>query len=142
MSSEALDALVFLGLISFISNIAPGSLEVVLTVFIHKHTDLAILGWLTATIFNALGSTLIFLLGNKLPNKKEFSPRTKYLIQKYGSFSLLFSGVPLIGDVLPLAAGWFRLKILPSIICLFIGKAVRYGLIVLFLEYVMHKIAN
>lgn len=140
MTQETFDALTFLGFISFISNVLPGSLEVVLTVFIHKHSDLAWLGWLVASIFNSIGSSIIFLLGSRLPNKKKLSERTEHLIQKYGSFSLLFAGIPFVGDVLPMAAGWFRLKVIPSLICLFIGKGVRYGIMVLFLEYVMHKI--
>ncbi len=140
MNNEIVDSLVFLGFISFISNVLPGSLEVVLTVFIHKHTDLALWGWLVAVVFNASGSSAIFLLGNKIPNHKKLSPRAEALVKKYGSFSLLFSGVPFVGDVLPLAAGWFKLKVVPSIICLFIGKGIRYGLMILFLEYVMHKI--
>lgn len=140
MNNEIIDALTFLGFISFISNVIPGSLEVVLTVFIHKHTNLALWGWFVAVFFNASGSSVIFLVGNKIPNHKKFSARTEALVKKYGSVSLLFSGIPFIGDVLPLAAGWFKLKKVPSIIFIFIGKGVRYGLMILFLEYVMHKI--
>ena len=140
MNNEIIDALTFLGFISFVANVVPGSLEVVLTVFIHKHADWAIWGWFVAVFFNASGASAIFLLGNKIPNHKKLSPRAEHLVKKYGSFSLLLSGVPFIGDVLPFAAGWFKLKAVPSIICLFIGKGIRYGLMILFLEYVMHKI--
>lgn len=140
MSQEIFDALVFLGLVSFVSNVVPGSLEVVLTVFTHKHTDAVFWAWLVATFFNASGGALIFLLGSKLPNHKKFSERTERLVKKYGAYSLLFAGVPFVGDVLPIAAGWFRLKKVTSIVCLFIGKGVRYGAMVLFLEYVMHRI--
>lgn len=140
MNNEVIESLTFLGFISFVSNVLPGSLEVVLTVFIHKYIDLAFWGWLVASLMNASGSAIIFLLGSKIPNHKKISPRVERLIQKYGSFSLLFAGIPFVGDVLPLAAGWFRLRVVPSIICLFIGKGIRYGAMVLFLEYVMHKI--
>lgn len=140
MTDQIMDALTFLGVVSFIANVVPGALEVALTVFIHKHGDHAFIGWLVATFFNAAGSTTILLLSSKIPHKKELSPRAEVMMHKYGALSLLFSGVPFVGDILPLAAGWFRLKILPCIICLFIGKGIRYGIIVLFLEYVTHQI--
>jgi len=51
-------------------------------------------------------------------------------LKKYGSTALLLSWVPLIGDPLCLLAGWLRLNTMLCLVFIFIGKAVRYWLIV------------
>ena len=126
--TEGLWLLIFSSVTS--STILPGSSELVLAAFIHKHSDYAISAWLIATIFN----TIMLTVGRIIPNRRKIKPKTEAFIHKYGAWALLLSGLPFIGDVLPIAAGWFRLNIWKSALAILIGKGVRYLFIVFFLE--------
>lgn len=53
--------------------------------------------------------------------------RAKVRYEKYGSWSLLFSWVPIVGDPLCLVAGIFRAPFVPFSILVFIGKCARYS---------------
>lgn len=134
------DDLVFLGLASFAGVLIPGSLEVALTIFLYEYANAALIAWVIVTIFNILGCVVIFLLGSKIPRKKRIPSRITNYIEKYGTYSMLLAGIPVVGDVLPIAAGWLRLPLMSSMFFLLIGKAVRYGLTILFLEFVVKNI--
>lgn len=129
---ELLSALVLLAFSAFTSaTILPGSSEVVLAIFIESFPQHIWLAFLVATLTNSLGSMTSLVLGRVIPPKKLPSLRVQQFIRRYGSLSLLLSWVPIIGDALPLAAGWLRLKFFPCVICLFIGKAARYWILLL-----------
>lgn len=113
------------------ATILPGSSEVVLVAFLEKYPDHHFIAWLFASIGNSVGATVSYVLGRLIPSKKEPSKRVQRYINKYGSSILLFSWIPFIGDALPIAAGWLRLKALPCIIFLFIGKTFRYAVMIL-----------
>lgn len=130
--TEGLWLLIFSSVTS--STILPGSSELVLATFIHKHPDYAISAWLIATIFNTVGSLIMLTVGRIIPNRRKIKPKAEAFIHKYGAWALLLSGLPFIGDVLPIAAGWFRLNIWKSALAILIGKGVRYLFIVFFLE--------
>jgi membrane protein YqaA with SNARE-associated domain len=49
-----------------------------------------------------------------------------YWADRLGPLALLFSWLPVIGDPLCAVAGWLRLPFWPSVVCMAIGKAVRY----------------
>lgn len=51
-------------------------------------------------------------------------------IERYGALALLFSWLPLIGDPLCLMAGWLKTRLLPSLLLITVGKAIRYLIIV------------
>jgi membrane protein YqaA with SNARE-associated domain len=85
-----------------------------------------------ATLGNTLGGFVNYWMGLWLPNRTHFnsgSQRSIEWLHKYGYWTLLFSWFPVIGDVLCLAAGWLRMKWMPSFICIFIGKAIRYSIL-------------
>ena len=56
-------------------------------------------------------------------------------IEKYGMWALLLSWLPIIGDLLCLLAGWLKIPILPASLFMFMGKLLRYSVIVLLMTY-------
>jgi membrane protein YqaA with SNARE-associated domain len=58
--------------------------------------------------------------------KAETLEKQKAKIDKYGSWAALMSWVPIIGDVIAVALGFYRTRFLPSALFMFIGKAGRF----------------
>ncbi len=93
-----------------------------------------------ATFGNVLGSVTNYglgLWGSKFLVKKilrmpddEFAKATDRL-NRYGSVSLLFAWVPVIGDPLTVAAGVLRINFILFLVLVTVGKALRYWAIVL-----------
>ncbi|ELV09073.1 Hypothetical protein F387_00965 [Wohlfahrtiimonas chitiniclastica SH04] len=131
MISEAA-ALGILATSAFTSaTILPGSSEVALLAFLAKFPETAGLALIIASIANALGSITSLILGRLIPPKQLPSVKVQNYLTRYGSPVLLLSWVPLIGDALPLAAGWLRLPMFACSVYLLIGKMARYGMIIL-----------
>lgn len=89
---------------------------------------------MVATIGNFLGSCTTYYLGLKgrdvlekylspSPEKLEKSER---LFNKYGIYTLLFTWVPGIGDVITMVAGLMQLSFRSFSILVFLGKFGRY----------------
>lgn len=87
---------------------------------------------LVSTLGNTLGGMTNYLLGLWLPERtsttKHGHKATAWL-KKHGYPVLLLSWLPVIGDLLCLAAGWLRLSFLPCLLLVTIGKALRYSLL-------------
>jgi membrane protein YqaA with SNARE-associated domain len=45
------------------------------------------------------------------------------------------SWLPVVGDGLCLAAGWLQLRWLPSLLFIFVGKALRYWLLIYAVDF-------
>ena len=97
----------------------------------------------SATIGNTLGGWLNYIIG-RMGNPywlKVFGAnlerinKWKNKVNKYGSWMALFSWLPFIGDVLGIALGFFRVRILPTFLFMFIGKFLRYLLLILFYNF-------
>lgn len=132
----AIESLGILGLFisAFISStIAPGGSEAVLAYMVNSHQyDIA---WLVAvaTLGNSLGAMTTWWLGlwaskkypaeNMLPVKHQKSLNT---VKDWGSWALLLSWLPIIGDGLCFAGGWLRLSLISSVLAIFLGKTLRY----------------
>ena len=117
---------------SFLSaTVLPGSSEVVfITMLLHETAS----NWMTlwvATVGNTLGGITTFVLGRFLPIRRLPSARILVNVQRWGGVSLLISWIPLVGDAVCLAAGWLRTNLILSIVCLAIGKFIRYWLLML-----------
>ena len=89
-----------------------------------------------ATTGNTLGGFTTYWLGRflawRFPNKtlrKEHHTAIARM-QRWGSFTLLLSWVPVIGDPLCAAAGYLKLNPLLTVVLLAIGKAVRYMFVI------------
>ena len=87
-----------------------------------------------ATVGNFLGGLTSYGIGRigkwewieKLGVKPETLEKQKARIDKYGSWAALLSWVPIIGDVIAVALGFYRTRFIPSATFMFIGKAGRF----------------
>jgi membrane protein YqaA with SNARE-associated domain len=119
------------------STIAPGGSEVVLAYMINQAYAAPGLLVLIATIGNTLGALTTWGLGTltsrKYPCETLLSKQRQLSLQtirKWGAWILFFSWLPIIGDGFCFAAGWLKLSLLSSLLAIFIGKALRYFVIV------------
>jgi len=89
---------------------------------------------LSATLGNSIGSIINYYLGLKgeeyLISKKMIKEQqivtAKKYFDKYGSFSLLLSWVPIIGDPITFIAGVVKYNIRKFIVLIIIAKGGRY----------------
>ena len=61
--------------------------------------------------------------------------KAEKLYGKYGSWSLLLSWLPVIGDPLCLIAGVFRISFFRFSVLVFVGKFFRYAILALLVKY-------
>lgn len=94
----------------------------------------------TASLGNYLGACTTYYLGrvgaDYLVRKfvrisAEQLDKAKLLYKRYGSWSLLLSWLPVVGDPLCLLAGIFRIHFLRFSLFTFTGKFFRYGCVAL-----------
>ncbi|RQW62935.1 YqaA family protein [Vibrio viridaestus] len=126
-------ALLMLFITGFLSaTLLPGGSEAVLFATLDLHQFSPLLAITVATLGNTLGGATNYALGLWIPNRTEGRKRglkSLLWLQKYGYWALLFSWLPVIGDAMCVAAGWLRMKFWPSLILIFIGKAIRYAVL-------------
>ncbi len=125
----ALISLAFSGFLS--STILPGSSEVAFIAFILYYKSYFFISLIVVSISNTLGSYTSFLIGMFIPNHRKLSDKAISLIKKYGTPLLFFSFLPIIGDLLPIAAGWLRLSLWKSLFFIFLGKFIRYTVLLI-----------
>jgi len=91
-----------------------------------------------ASIGNTMGSILNYYFGLKgeeflvkknMINKQNISKYKKYF-DKYGSYTLLLSWMPIIGDAFTLIAGMLKYDIKKFVILVFIAKFLRYAFVI------------
>jgi membrane protein YqaA with SNARE-associated domain len=113
----------------FISaTIFPLSSEAVFTFLILKGLD-PITCFIVVTVGNGLGGSLTYWMGYKgrdFFKKKLENKGFQTLVRKYGSYLGFFSWLPIIGDPLVLALGFCKTPILKTNLFIWIGKALRY----------------
>jgi len=122
---SATSGLLGLALSSFVSaTLLPGTSELVLLAVLQQHPEKwwAAIG--IATAGNTLGAMTSYVLGRLLPNR--VGARAIEQVRRYGYPTLLFAWVPVVGDALPLAAGWLRFEPWRSALLLALGKLARY----------------
>lgn len=118
------------------ATLLPGGSEAML-LYLATQTDHALFTlWWVATLGNTLGGLINWGLGWLLSRRyPERAPKGKHAaralawIHRYGVWSLLLAWVPLVGDPLCVAAGWLRLPLLLSSLCIAVGKGLRYALL-------------
>ena len=122
-------ALVSLALSAFISaTLFPGASEAGLAAVIVAWPESWPSALVMASVANTAGSMTSFLLGRLLPQKKHTAAAVQKL-QRYGTPLLFFSWLPVVGDALPLAAGWLQMPWAPSLFWILAGKTARYAVI-------------
>jgi membrane protein YqaA with SNARE-associated domain len=119
------------------STIAPGGSEAVLAYMVAKQLYANELLLVVATVGNTLGALTTWGIGIMaakkfpvaalLPEKKQ---QALAIVQQRGVWVLLFSWLPVIGDVLCFAGGWLKLPFISACLMIFFGKLARYAMIV------------
>ncbi len=95
--------------------------------------------WLSATAGNTLGSCINWGLGRWclhwqasrwFPVSATQLAKAQAHFQRYGSWSLLFAWLPIVGDPLTFIAGILKVPFARFVLLVLIGKAVRYALVI------------
>ena len=124
------------------ATILPIASEVFLiTMLAAKYDPLSSL--IIASAGNTLGSYLNFGIGyignpewlKKLRVKQKTIESWKASIQKYGVWLALLSWLPIVGDIIGIALGFFRANIFWSFLFMAIGKFIRYLVVILVYLY-------
>jgi membrane protein YqaA with SNARE-associated domain len=118
------------------STLFPMGSEVVLLSLLSQSHD-AIILWAVATLGNSLGSCVNYALGfwasdyitKKYHTSKSWGHAQK-AYNRYGSWSLLFAWLPIIGDPITLIAGLAKTRFSLFIVLVVIGKGARYGVLI------------
>lgn len=115
------------------STVAPGGSEALLAYLVNSHQHSMMQLVTVATLGNTLGALTTWWLGvwaaKKYPAETVLSTRQRQslkTVRSWGSWALLFSWLPIVGDGLCFAGGWLKLSLRSSLIAIFIGKALRY----------------
>ena len=102
------------------STVLPGSSEALLAAALActPETQRAVLLVVAASLFNTLGSMTTWAIGRYVPHR----------VPATDAVERLRRWVPVIGDVLPLAAGWLRIGFWSALLWTAVGKTARYTL--------------
>lgn len=84
-----------------------------------------------ATLGNTLGGMSSYALARLIPERSahKLGERPLALARRWGAPVLILAWLPLLGDLLCVAAGWLRLPWLPSALWMALGKGLRYAII-------------
>ncbi|WP_417606932.1 YqaA family protein [Oceanimonas baumannii] len=138
-----IDYLLVFGSSLLAATIAPFYSEVVLAAVLTRQPDAALLLWLLASVGNTLGSVVNWWLGKYLlhyRHKRWFPVSDKQLdraqrwFQRFGVWSLLLAWAPVGGDALTFIAGIMRVRLALFTLLVFIGKALRYAVVLWFAD--------
>ena len=122
------------------ATILPFSSEAVLAALYAVDRYDAVLLWLVASVGNTLGGLVNWVLGRFclhwrdrrwFPVAPERLQRAQGWFGRYGTWSLLFAWLPVVGDPLTFAAGVMRVNVWVFLVLVGIGKAARYALVLL-----------
>ena len=90
-----------------------------------------------ASVANTAGGFLTYWMGfwaekglERLRHRPPPSSTISHYMRRWGYPALLLSWLPVVGDGLCFAAGWLQLRWLPSLLFIFVGKALRYWLLI------------
>ena len=121
------------------ATLLPGTSEVLLAALVLRSPGSAATLFLAATIGNTAGAVLNWVLGRSLmrfaerrwfPVSSRRIDQASAFFNRYGSWPLLFSWVPVVGDPLTVAAGVLRIRFALFLPLVAIGKAARYFIVV------------
>lgn len=109
------------------STLIPISSEAALFAVLKLHADLAWPAIGVATLGNTAGGLTTYLIGRYFGAKKPLTQLER--VKRYGSPLLALAWLPLVGDGLCLAAGWFRLNWVAVALWSAAGRFARYWLV-------------
>jgi membrane protein YqaA with SNARE-associated domain len=117
------------------STIAPGGSEAVLAYMVAAGHQAELLV-IVATIGNTLGAMTTWGLGvlaaKKMPVAELLSEKRQKaleVVRKKGIWTLFFTWLPIVGDVLCFTGGWLRLPFFQACLIILLGKLGRYAVI-------------
>ena len=125
-------------LVCFLSaTILPLASEAVLLAFLAYSFD-PITCLLVATVGNTLGGMTNYFLGmlgktktlKKIIRDEDKFEKITLRIEKYGVWLGLITWLPFVGDPLTIFLGYFRVKFIPLFLLSFLGKGLRYYVII------------
>ena len=111
------------------ATVLPGTSDIALTALLLRNPNDWLSIFLVASVANSLGGIVSYGLGYWLPTRHRISDKAKRLFEKYGVWALLLSWMPVIGDLLPIGAGWLRLNVWLSAVMILLGKSIRYAVL-------------
>ena len=119
-------------------SILPFSSEVVLTVLVQMGLD-PMLCLIYASAGNTIGGLICYWLGylgnmRWLKVKKESLDKVERFVKRYGAWMGLFGVLPWVGEAIIVLLGLMRSNVYLTTLTMFVGKAVRYALIILAIE--------
>lgn len=121
------------------ATILPGSSEAALLALVVKNPAHTATLLAAATVGNTLGAVINWGLGRWLlhyadrpwfPASAKRVHQATRLFRRYGTWSLLFSWVPIVGDPLTVAAGVLKVPFSLFLVLVAIGKLTRYLLLI------------
>ena len=119
------------------ATLLPGASEIAVVALMHEQYDVLML-WGFATAGNTLGAVLNYYMGLYLehfkdkkwfPFKPEKITHSQAWFQKYGTWSLLFAWLPIVGDGLTFIAGIMKTHFGLFLLLVAIGKGFRYAVL-------------
>ena len=112
------------------ATLLPGSSEAMLAAALASdaHTSRIVLLVAAAAAFNTLGSMTSWCIGRWVPHRTPDNKAVQRL-RRWGAPAMALAWVPLIGDMLPLAAGWLRMRFWPVLFWTATGKTARYAVL-------------
>lgn len=120
------------------ATLLPGTSEAALVAAAAEWPGAIVTLFLVATLANTAGSIVNWWLGSHVerfagarwfPVSPERLGKARALAQRYGWWTLLLAWIPVLGDPLTLAAGVMRVRFLPFLALVGMGKALRYAAI-------------
>lgn len=114
------------------ATLLPGGSEAVLFGVLTAYPDLYWPALTYASVGNILGGMSSYAIGLFIPDEETLQKRSGgnmrslRWVHNYGSPILLLAWVPIIGDLLCVAAGWLRMNWLLAMLFMAIGKSARY----------------
>ena len=114
------------------ATLLPGGSEAVLFGVLSAYPQLYWPALGVATLGNTMGGMTSYAIGRLLPDEKALekklggSLRGIEWVSKHGSPVLMLAWVPLIGDLLCVAAGWLRVNWISAMLFMAVGKFGRY----------------
>ncbi len=115
------------------ATLLPGGSEAVFVAVLAAWPVLETQAIVVATVGNTLGGMSSYVIARLLPQDalKKLGEKPLALAKRWGAPVLILAWVPLIGDLLCVAAGWLRLPWRPCLLWMALGKGLRYSFIAL-----------
>lgn len=113
----------------------PLGTELLFIGLVRESGHLFIAYWFVATAGNVLGAWLMLILARWARQAGVVSSRwqpahtTERHLQRWGTPLLAMAWLPVVGDLLPVAAGWLRMPMAASAFWLALGKGARFFLL-------------